>query len=155
MLVFLLACVVSFVPFAALYLWLRNRRKGDIAYKTLCNKALGRGALCVLPVMLFSGVSYIALRLTGLHNTDKLLYQALYNFIVLALMEELDRLRSNRKRHLCHRRQHSGRFGPRDLHAPRRLRLSRRVLLRKECKDRKARPERLRLHPLLVHPRPL
>ena len=89
MLVFLLACVVSFVPFAALYLWLRNRRKGDIAYKTLCNKALGRGALCVLPVMLFSGVSYIALRLTGLHNTDKLLYQALYNFIVLALMEEL------------------------------------------------------------------
>lgn len=89
MLVFLLACVVSFVPFAALFLWLRNRRKEDIAYKTLCNKALGRGALCVLPVLLFSGVSYIALRLTGLHNTDKLLYQALYNFIVLALMEEL------------------------------------------------------------------
>ena len=42
----------------------------------------------MVPILLLSGSSYFILRLTGLHNTNPLLYQALYKFIVLALMEE-------------------------------------------------------------------
>lgn len=89
MLVFILACVASFVPSAALFLWLRNRLKEDAAYKKLCNRALWQGVKCILPITLLSGGSYIILRLTGLHNINTLLYQALYNIIVLALMEEV------------------------------------------------------------------
>ena len=86
--VFLLACVVSFVPSVSLFLLLRNRLKEEDAYKKLCSQTLWQGAKCTLPVILLSGCSYIILRLTGLHNTNPLLYQALYKFIVLALMEE-------------------------------------------------------------------
>ena len=86
--VFLLACVVSFVPSVSLFLLLRNRLKEEDAYKKLCSQTLWQGAKCTLPIILLSGCSYIILRLTGLHNTNPLLYQALYKFIVLALMEE-------------------------------------------------------------------
>ena len=96
--VFLLACAVSFVPSAALFLWLRNRSKNEETYKKLCNQTLLHGALCVLPVILLSGVSYIILRLTGVQNTAPLLYQALYTFIVLALMEEIAKYAVFRRR---------------------------------------------------------
>jgi len=86
---FVIACIVSFIPYAALFLWLRGLRGNDPAYGKLCSRTLGCGALCVLPVTLFSGVSYIIVRLTGLHNSNPLLYQAVYTIIVLALMEEL------------------------------------------------------------------
>ena len=88
MVLFLLACFVSFIPSAGLFLWLRNGLKKEDAYKKLCNQILGRGAACMLPVLLLSGCSYFILRLTGLHHINPLLYKALYNFIVLALMEE-------------------------------------------------------------------
>ena len=55
MLVFLLACVVSFVPSVALYLWLRNGLSGEEAYRKLCDRTLLQGALCTLPVILLSG----------------------------------------------------------------------------------------------------
>ncbi len=89
MIVFLLACVVSFVPSVSLFLWLRNHLKKEEAYKKLCTQTLWKGALCILPVFLLSACSYLILRLTGLHNTSPLLYQALYTIIVLALMEEV------------------------------------------------------------------
>ncbi len=88
MLLFLLACVVSFVPSVSLFLWLRNCLKKDEAYQRLCSQTLWQGAKCSLPVLLLSGCSYFILRVTGLHHTNPLLYQALYKFIVLALMEE-------------------------------------------------------------------
>ena len=88
MILFLLACVVSFVPSISLLLWLRNCLKKEDAYKKLCNQTLWQGAKCMVPILLLSGSSYFILRLTGLHNTNPLLYQALYKFIVLALMEE-------------------------------------------------------------------
>ena len=88
MLVFLLACVVSFVPSVALYLWLRNGLSGEEAYRKLCDRTLLQGALCTLPIILLSGCTYFLLRLTKLQNTNPLLYQALYKFIVLALVEE-------------------------------------------------------------------
>ncbi|HCK88331.1 MAG TPA: hypothetical protein DHW39_05940 [Erysipelotrichaceae bacterium] len=86
---FIVAVIVSFIPLTALFIWLRNRLNQDDAYRALCNDAFKRGALCILPVMLFSAVSHILLRLTGFHNTHPLLYQALYTFIVLALSEEV------------------------------------------------------------------
>lgn len=89
MLVFILACIASFIPSVALFLWLRNRIKDNDAYKKLCNQTLLQGVKCLLPVILLSGCSYIILRLTGLHNTNPLLYQALYNIVVLAMMEEI------------------------------------------------------------------
>ena len=89
MIVLILALAVSFVPCIALYLWLRNRhgRTGD--FRKLCSRALVSGFLCVLPVILMSGASYVLLRITGLHKSIPLLYEALYTFIVLALMEEI------------------------------------------------------------------
>ena len=86
---FIVAVIISFIPLTALFFWLRNRLNQDDAYRALCNNAFKRGALCILPVVLFSALSYILLRLTGLHNTHPLLYQALYTFIVLALSEEV------------------------------------------------------------------
>ena len=76
MILFLLACVVSFVPSISLLLWLRNCLKKEDAYKKLCNQTLWQGAACMLPILLLSGSSYFILRLTRLQNT------------VLALMEE-------------------------------------------------------------------
>lgn len=97
MVLFLLACFVSFIPSAGLFLWLRNGLKKEDAYKKLCNQILGRGAACMLPVLLLSGCSYFILRLTGLHHINPLLYKALYNFIVLALMEETAKYRAFRQ----------------------------------------------------------
>ncbi len=85
---FVIACIASFIPYTALFLWLRSRRREDPSYKKLCGRALGFGVLSVLPVTLFSGISYVIVRLTGLHNANPLLYQAVYTVIVLALMEE-------------------------------------------------------------------
>ncbi len=94
MLVFILACIVSFVPCIGLYLWLRKNgggtgEEGRTEFKAICKKTLVQGILTLFPVVLLSGVSYVLLRLTGLQNTNPLLYQALYTFGVLALMEEL------------------------------------------------------------------
>ena len=94
MLFFLIACVVSFIPCVALFLWLRKSHagageEGEITFKEVCNKALRQGIFTVLPVLLFSGVTYVLLRLTRLQDSNPLVYQALYTFIVLALAEEV------------------------------------------------------------------
>ena len=94
MLLFLIACVVSFVPCIALFLWLRKSHvrigeESEITFKEVCNKALRQGIFTVLPVLLFSAVTYVLLRLTRLQDSNPLVYQALYTFIVLALAEEV------------------------------------------------------------------
>lgn len=86
--IFIIACIVSFLPYLFLYLWLRNLNKNDEAYRKLCSNALIRGVLCVFPVILFSGITYFLIRMTRVQDTNPLLYQALYKFIVLALVEE-------------------------------------------------------------------
>ena len=43
MIVFISAFVASFIPFIALYLWLRNRRGAEEDYKKLCDRTLLRG----------------------------------------------------------------------------------------------------------------
>ena len=94
---FIVAVIISLIPLAALFFWLRNRLNNDEEYRKLCNKTLGRGALSTFTVVLFSGVSFFAIRLTGLHHTNPLLYQALYTFVVLALMEEIAKYNAFRK----------------------------------------------------------
>lgn len=81
--------IVSFIPYGALFLWLRTRHKDDPAYRKLCSKALGYGALSVLPAILLSGTSYFAVRLTGVQESNPLLYQAIYQVFIIALMEEI------------------------------------------------------------------
>ena len=85
----LVAIVASFIPFIALFLWLRNHIKEGPEYKALCNKTLVRGFLSVIPIVLLSAVFHIGLRLGGFQNLNPLLYQALYTFVVLAFAEEL------------------------------------------------------------------
>ena len=42
MLVFLFACIVSFLPSLALFFWLRNSIKEEKAFRKLCDKTLGK-----------------------------------------------------------------------------------------------------------------
>ena len=101
MLIFILACVVSFVPCTALYLWLGNHVRTDAqekeVFKITCKRALVQGIFAVIPIVLLSALSYVALRLTRLQETNALLYEALYTFIVLALMEEIMKYRAFRR----------------------------------------------------------
>ena len=53
--VLILAFAASLVPSIALFFWLRNLQNDEV-FKPLCNKALGYGALCVLPVFVCSTV---------------------------------------------------------------------------------------------------
>ena len=86
---FIVVWIVSFIPYFALLMWLRTRHKDDSAYRKLCSKALGYGALSVLPAILLSGTSYFAVRLTGVQESNPLLYQAIYQICILALVEEI------------------------------------------------------------------
>ena len=89
MLVFLLACIASFVPSVGLFLWLRNAHGREEAFRKLTEKALVRGLIIVFPVILLSAIFHIILRLTGLEESNPLLAEGLHAFIVLALAEEI------------------------------------------------------------------
>ena len=80
MILLILATIVSLVPAIALYLFLKNRIKDEEDYKELCSTTLKRGVLCVVPVLLFSAVFQIIIRLTGVKEANPLLYDALYTF---------------------------------------------------------------------------
>jgi len=86
---FIIACLVSFLPFILIYLWLKKRAKDNKTYCKICDKAFISGLLSVLPILLLSMVSNILLNLTGIRKTNPLLYQGLYTFIILAFAEEL------------------------------------------------------------------
>ena len=72
-----------------LYRWLKNRIKDDAAFRELCGSALKKGILSVFPILLCSLVFQLIIRLIGVKESNPLLYEALYTFIVLALAEEL------------------------------------------------------------------
>ncbi len=88
MLIFLIACVVSFIPFVAIYLWLRKRVK-DEDYRKLCSKAMLKGILSSIPVLVVSGVLCTALALTSLKDAHPILYMAIREFIGVAFAEEI------------------------------------------------------------------
>lgn len=75
-------------PSLALYFWLRGYGNHDPGYKQSCGRALAAGLLATFPVVLFSGLLYLLLRVSGL-SAHPLLYQAMYTFLVLAFSEEL------------------------------------------------------------------
>lgn len=88
MIVFILACIVSFIPSIALFYWFRGLKKEDQVYQNLCNEAMKKGLLSIFPIILVSGGSNLLIILLGFHKLHPLLYQMIYNFIVLALAEE-------------------------------------------------------------------
>ena len=67
MLLFVLACIVSFIPSVALFFWLRNGKKEDSDYRKLCARALVKGVLSIFLIVLLSGTTYFLLRMTQLH----------------------------------------------------------------------------------------
>ncbi len=85
----LLISFACMVPSIILFFWMRNRINQDSMNRQLYNKALLRGILCVFPVLLASGLTYITLRLAKIEEANALLYQFLYKFLVLAFAEEM------------------------------------------------------------------
>ena len=85
----ILAIIVSFIPFTGVYLWLRNGVSKEDSHRKLCDRALVRGFLTVLPVSLLAFIFNILIYYTGLKTSNPLLYQVLYDFIILALSEEI------------------------------------------------------------------
>ena len=89
MAVIILGYLLSVIPTVALFLWLRNSlRKDDAAYRKLCGETLRRGVLCTFPIIAGSGILSLLLAVSGIKNSSQLLYQALYDFIAIALVEE-------------------------------------------------------------------
>ena len=90
----ILIFAASLAPAVLVFLWLRKRKAGDGLYREICNRALGRGAvLCAALVLVVSGVLYggaLVLRMLGVGAVARAVY---YNFIVLALAEELVKYR--------------------------------------------------------------
>ena len=89
--------LVSMIPFAVLYLWLRNLKGKDEAYQKLCDRTALRGILCIFPVILFSAVSHIILKLTGLKEVNPFLHRMVYDFCILALSEEIVKFLTSRR----------------------------------------------------------
>ena len=87
----ILCLLAGLGPSLALYFWLSRRLRKEPAYQQSCKKALTTGLSCVFPVVLTSGALYLLLHVTKLQDKNALLYEALYNFIVLALAEELNK----------------------------------------------------------------
>ena len=94
MIIYLLACIASFFPCAALYFWQRNGIKKDKAWQKLCDRTLWKGVLSVFPIVLLSGICFFSLKLIKIQETHPLLYEMLYTFIVLALAEEIVKYRT-------------------------------------------------------------
>ena len=92
-----LAVIAGFIPCLALFFWLRNALKKEETYQKLCTNALIKGMLCTLWIFLASGVPSTLLRLTGLHNSNRLLFLAIHEMIVIALAEELVKYFTARK----------------------------------------------------------
>ena len=88
MLPFILACLVSYIPYVLLYLWLRKRiNKNELSQK-LCNHTLLQGFLSILFVLPVSAACHILLNVLKIREINPLLFQFLYTVVVLALAEE-------------------------------------------------------------------
>ncbi len=88
--------LVSLIPAAILYFWMKNRIKDDPEYKKTCRKALINGLISTLIVALASGVSSMILAAL-VKDRESILYIALYNFVVIALAEEAGKMFMMRK----------------------------------------------------------
>ena len=89
----ILIFILSVIPSSLIIVWMFKRRgNDDLSYKQTSKRALWRGLLSVLPILLLSGVLYIlntVLKLTVFKGIPVLAYQAVYKFVVLAFAEEI------------------------------------------------------------------
>ena len=85
----ILVAIVSLLPSLLVFFWMRNKSNLEARDKGVCDKAFRYGLFCVVPIFFLSGVTFLLLAFTGLKQTNPLLYQAIYKFIVLALAEEI------------------------------------------------------------------
>ena len=89
----ILIFILSIIPSALIIAWMFKRHgKEDLTYKQTSKRALWRGLLSVLPILLLSGALFIVnsvLKLTIFKGIPVLAYQAIYKFVVLAFAEEI------------------------------------------------------------------
>ena len=89
MLINIIALIVSYIPAAALFFYLKGLKKDDEAYQKNCLKLLGKGVLSSVGVTLVSGLISLAWHLTGMDKISPLLTAAFKCFVVYAFAEEL------------------------------------------------------------------
>ncbi len=86
----ILIFALSLVPIVLVYRWLKKRKAEDEVYKKICLNALKRGAfLCAAGVLVLSGLFYIIDRILVVLGVGDVIMEIYYNFILLALSEEL------------------------------------------------------------------
>lgn len=88
--IFVLVFILSLLPSIFIYLFLKNRKKEDKDYQTICVKDLKLGLLqCVGFVVLTSGCLYIIYIILKLMGVNAIICNVYYNYIALALSEEM------------------------------------------------------------------
>ena len=95
MLILVIGFIVSLIPSVALYMWFKGLHQ-DGEYKENCKKTFLSGLFAVIPVVALSAAFAILNRLL-FSGLPALLVAAVYNFIVLALAEELVKYHFGRK----------------------------------------------------------
>ncbi len=94
---YILACALSLMPCILLFLYLRRQKKDEPLYKKLCNKALLRGVISVIPIAVLSCIFNIVIKAAVAKNDNAILYSFLYTVVVLAFVEELVKFFSTKK----------------------------------------------------------
>ncbi len=88
----ILIFLLSIVPSTLIIVWMYKRRKDNPLYKKACTRALASGIIDALPILLLSGILYLLtaiLKYSFFKDIPVLAYKAVYNFVVLAFVEEI------------------------------------------------------------------
>lgn len=81
--------LISLIPTTLLLIWMFKRRpKDNVAYKKMSIRSLVGGLISILPILGISALFHVLNRLI-FKDVPVLLYQGIYNFVVLALSEEI------------------------------------------------------------------
>ncbi len=90
----ILVFILSLVPAVLIFIWLKRRKAEDSEYKNICTSALKRGAIpCALLVLPLSVIFFVIERILAVLGVGAVPRAIYYNFIVLALAEELAKYR--------------------------------------------------------------
>ena len=87
-LILIVGLIIGVIPPIMLYKWILKKSKDD-KFEEICKKSFKNGIIAVFPILLTSIVLDIIVKLTGVKETNPLLDQFYYKFIVLAFAEEL------------------------------------------------------------------
>lgn len=80
--------LLSIIPSIYFYKWLK-KQNNDEAYQTICKDSLKKGILSILYVLLTSAIFFFMGKILKIWIKNELIYEAYYNFITLAFVEEL------------------------------------------------------------------